>query len=104
MRKCSAIAFLNYSVSDEVFLFFYCVWFHQKHLFSFLKSAITALEFMAVKIALCKSPFNVTFFSFHETGMSHQKGRLKFHYQGGFGHELKSESMATHSQKESQNN
>lgn len=54
-----------------------------------LKSAIIAWEFIVVQIALCKSPFNVTFFSFHRTGMSHQKGRLKFHYRGGFGHELK---------------
>ena len=54
-----------------------------------LKSVIIAWEFIVVQIALCKSPFNVTFFPFHGTGMSHQKGRLKFHYQGGFGHELK---------------
>lgn len=54
-----------------------------------LKSAVTAWEFIVVQIALCKSPFNVTFFSFHGTGMSHQQGWLKFHYQGGFGHELK---------------
>lgn len=46
-------------------------------------------ESIVVPIALCKSPFNVTFFSFHGTGMSHQKGWLKFHYQAGFGHELK---------------
>lgn len=54
-----------------------------------LRSAIIVWELIVVQIALCKSPFNVTFFSFHETGMSHQKRRLKFHYWGGFGHELK---------------
>lgn len=51
-------------------------------------AAAAAWEFRVVRIALRKSPFNVTFFPFHGAGMSHQTERLKFHYQGGFGLEL----------------
>lgn len=81
--KVACHIFLNHFVSVEFFDV------PPKAFMLLLKSAIIAWEFIVAQIALCKSPFNVTFFSFHRTGMSHQKGRLKFHYQGGFGHVLK---------------
>lgn len=79
-------------------------WGFSKSFICLLKSAIIAWEFIVVQIALCKSPFNVTFFSFHRTGMSHQKGRLKFHYQGGFGHELKVKTWQHQAKMRTQNN
>lgn len=40
----------------------YCLAHIQNHSFAFFKFAITAWEFTVWQIALCKSPFNVTFF------------------------------------------
>lgn len=84
--NCNRLRWESVLSDSSVILSPIIFWGFSKSFICLLKSAIIAWEFIVVQIALCKSPFNVTFFSFHRTGMSHQKGWLKFHY---FGHELK---------------